>query len=48
MFQTLDEQIERTEGGHPTTSAQLVRFTGIAILSVAVFGALYFLIVAFE
>ena len=48
MFQTLDEQIERTEGGRPTTSARLVRFAEIAIVLVCLFGGLYFAIASFE
>jgi len=48
MFDSLGEQIERTEGGRPTTSEQLVRFVGIAILSAVVFGGLYLVIVALE
>jgi len=48
MFQTLDEQIERTEGGRPTTSERLVRFAGIAIVSVVLFGGLFLVIVALE
>jgi len=47
MFQTLDEQIE-TEGSRPTTTERLVRLAGIAIVSVLLFGGLYFVIVAFE
>ena len=48
MFQTLDEQIETTEGERPTIGARLVRFAGIAIVSVVLFGALYLAIVSFE
>jgi len=48
MFQTLDEQIERTEGGRPTTSARLVRFAEIATVLVCLIGGLYFAIASFE
>jgi hypothetical protein len=48
MFQTLDEQIERTVGGRPTTSARLVRFAEIAIVLAGLFGGLYFAIASFE
>jgi hypothetical protein len=48
MFQTLDEQIETTEGGRPKTKECLVRFAVIAIVSVVLFGGLYFAIVSFE
>lgn len=48
MFQTLDEQIERTEGGHSPGSTRLVRFLEAAIVSLVVFVGLYFAIVALE
>jgi hypothetical protein len=32
MSQTIDEQIERTEGGRPTMSARLIRFAVIAVV----------------
>jgi hypothetical protein len=48
MFQTLDQQIETTEGGRPTTRARLVRFAEIAIIVVLLVGGLYFAIVSFE
>jgi hypothetical protein len=48
MFQTIDEQIERTEGGRPTMSARMVRFAGIAAVLGVFFAALYIAIVSFE
>lgn len=48
MFHSLDEQIERTEGGHPSARARLVRLVEAAIVSLVVFGGLYFAIVALE
>jgi len=48
MFQTIDEQIETTEGGRPTTRARFVRFAGIAVILVVLFAALYYAIVSFE
>ena len=48
MFQTIDEQIERSEGGRPSISARLVRFAGIVVVLVAFFAALYIAIVSFE
>ncbi|MGC2197069.1 MAG: hypothetical protein WA628_20500 [Terriglobales bacterium] len=48
MFHSLDEQIESTEGGRPKAMEQLVRFAGIAVLSVVVFGGLCLLIIALE
>ena len=48
MFQTLDEQIEKTEGDRSTTSVWLVRFVEIAVVLVCLFGGLYFAIVSFQ
>ena len=48
MFQTLDEQIEKTEGGHLTNRERLARYAGMAVLAIIVFGGLFFLIVALE
>lgn len=48
MFQTLDEQIETTEGGRPSTRARAVRFAGVAVILVVLFAALYYAIVYFE
>ena len=48
MFNSLDEQIERTEGERPSAGAQLVRFVWIVVLSVVAFGGLYLAIVALE
>jgi hypothetical protein len=48
MFQTIDEQIESTEGGHPTMSSRLARFAGIAVVLLVFFAGLYFAIVSFE
>jgi hypothetical protein len=41
MFDTLDEQIERTEGIHLTSKQKLLRYAGLFIVTVLVFGALY-------
>jgi len=48
MFQTLDEQIERTEGGRSLVREHLVRFGSLAAISVILFGGLLFLVVALE
>ena len=48
MFQTLDEEIEMTEGGRPSVRGRLVRFAGIAFILVVFFAGLYFAIVSFE
>jgi hypothetical protein len=48
MFNSLDEGIRETGGGRHTPTEMLVRFAGIAVISLIVFGGLYLLIVAFE
>jgi len=48
MFHSLEEEIESTEGGHPKAIERVVRFVGIAVLSVVVFGGLYRLITSLE
>ena len=48
MFSSLQEQIETTEGGRPKTTDTLVRFAGIAVLAVVVFGGLCALILVLE
>ena len=48
MFHSLQEQIESTEGGRPKACEQLLRYAGIAVISVAVFVGLSLLIVALE
>jgi len=48
MFQTLDEQIETTEGGRPTARARLARFASVTVILIVVFAGLYFAIVFFE
>lgn len=48
MFETIDEQVEETEGGSPTTSSRLLRFLGIATVLLVFVGGLYFAIASFE
>jgi hypothetical protein len=48
MFQTLDEQIETTEGGRTTIRERMVRLAAIVIVAVGLFAGLYFAIVSFE
>jgi len=48
MFQTIDEQIETTEGGRRSVRARLARFAGIAAILIVLFAALYYAIVSFE
>ena len=48
MFQGLDEQIEKTEGGHASAGSRLIRILEAAIASVIALGGLYFAIVALE
>jgi hypothetical protein len=48
MFQTLDEQIETTEGGHATIRERLIRFAEVAAVLIVLFAGLYFAIRSFE
>ena len=48
MFQTLDEQIDIAEGGHPKASKQFARFAGMAVIACVVFAGLYYLLMALE
>lgn len=48
MFQNLDEQIETTEGGRPSTRGLIVRFLGVAVILAALFAGLYLAIASFE
>jgi hypothetical protein len=48
MFSSLEEQIENTEGKRPRTLDSVVRYAGIVILSVIVFGGLCAVIIALE
>jgi hypothetical protein len=41
MFNTIDEQIESTEGMGPTHVERLVRYLVVAVLSVVLFGGLF-------
>jgi len=48
MFDSLEHEIENTEGGRPKTSEKLVRFAGIAVIATLVFGGLCLLIISLE
>lgn len=48
MFDDLDAQIEQTETDHPKTRDKIMRFAGVVILSVVVFGGLVAIILALE
>ncbi|HTS37312.1 MAG TPA: hypothetical protein VMH04_16665 [Candidatus Solibacter sp.] len=48
MFETIDEQVETTEGGRPRMSKWLARLAGVAVVLVIFFAGLYFAIVSFE
>ncbi len=48
MFDSLEHEIETTVGGRRTRAEQLVRFAGIVVVSIVVFGALYLVVVALE
>lgn len=41
MFDTLEEQIEKSEGTPLTTGARACRDIGVFLLSAIIFGALY-------
>jgi hypothetical protein len=48
MFETVDEQIETTEGGPVTTRTRLIRLAEIVVIVGMLFAGLYFAIVSFE
>ena len=48
MFETIDEQVEETEGGRPTARSRMLRFVGIAAIVAIFVGGLYFAIASFE
>lgn len=48
MFGSLQEQIESTEGARPKPMDMLVRYAGVAVLAVVVFGGLCALILVLE
>ena len=48
MFQTIDEQIETTEGGCLSVRARFARFAGITAILIVLFAGLYYAIVSFE
>ncbi len=41
MFDSLEQQIEQTEGGAPPRSARALRYIGLFVLSAIVFLVLY-------
>jgi len=47
MFETIDEQVEETEG-RPTARSRMLYFVGIAAVLVVFVGGLYFAIASFE
>jgi hypothetical protein len=48
MFETLDKQIEVTEGASPATGKRFSHLAIIAIVAVAIFGGLLSLVFALE
>ena len=48
MFETIDTEVEKTEGGPTRIRARLVRFAGILAVLLVFAGALYYAIVTFE
>lgn len=47
MFETIDTEIEKTEGGPRRIQAKLARFAGVVAVLLVFAGALYYAIVAF-
>jgi hypothetical protein len=41
MFETLEEQIEKSESSHLSTQQKVFRFVGLLALTAVVFGALF-------
>ncbi len=41
MFNSLEEQIDKAEGGAPSREARILRYLGLFVLSVIVFVGLY-------
>jgi len=48
MFDSLEHEIENTQGGRPKTSERLMRFAGIAVIAAVVFGSLCALVISLE
>jgi hypothetical protein len=48
MFDTLDQQVERTEGGRSEAREHFARFASLVAISIVAFAALFALVVAFE
>jgi hypothetical protein len=44
MFQTLDEQIQEVEGAAPTRGQRALKYLVLLVISLVVFGGLYFAI----
>ncbi len=48
MFETLEEQIDKTEGEFPSTRTRAVRYVGVFLITAFVVGVLYAAIVFLE
>jgi len=48
MFEALDEEIVRAEGGSPATTDRFVRFATAVVVALIVFGGLWVGIIALE
>jgi hypothetical protein len=48
MFETLQEQIDKTEGELPPTRTRAVRYAGLLVITTVVVGVLYAAIVFLE
>ena len=41
MFETLEERIEQTEGSHLGTKQGVLRYAGLLVITIVIFGALF-------
>ena len=48
MFETIDTEIEKTDGGPRSIHARLVLFAGVVAVLLVFAGTLYYAIVTFE
>jgi hypothetical protein len=44
MFETLEEQIQEVEGAAPTRGKRILKYLALLVISLVVFGGLYFAI----
>lgn len=41
MFETLEEKIEQAEGTHVSTKEKALKYIGLLVLTIVIFGALF-------